>query len=265
MVQPKHDFNLFVTDIGWVNYYVPDPDWKINIINQRHHIIACCTEGKAQYTIDDIHYNVQKGDILFFPKHKLHIGSSDPKEPWAFYVILFDTLFPDEESEQRFFTFDNVITNPNVPHLFSIFKEAHLEWTTKKSGYLLRCRSKVLEAFSLLIRRLDFPSGNARHSQVIDEVMNFMADNYHISFTIEELCQRAGYSPSHFQLVFKKLTGKTIIQYQNEIKILKARDLLQYGHCNVSEAALQVGFTDIYYFSKLFKKIIGHNPSKFIT
>ncbi|WP_281287048.1 helix-turn-helix domain-containing protein [Paenibacillus hemerocallicola] len=91
-----------------------------------------------------------------------------------------------------------------------------------------------------------------------------MAENYSKNYSVDEICQMIGYSTSHFQLIFKKVTGITIIQYQNEIKIKKARDLLQYGNCNVTEAALQVGFNDMNYFSRLYKKMTGHNPSEYL-
>lgn len=264
MAQRSKDFNLVVTNIGRVLYTPPDPHWAISAWNPKFHIIAYSIGGHAHYTVDDKEYNVRKGDFVFFPKGKYHTGFSNPADPWISYVILFETLFTDKFSEERFYNIDYVTAESNVPQLTSLFQDALQEWLTKKNGYQLRCRCRIMEIFCLLVRKMDYFSGNERHSQSIDSILNFMAENYTKNFTIDELSRLAGYSPSHFQSVFKKITGKTAIQYQNEIKINKARDLLQYGSFNVTEAAMQVGFNDVYYFSKLFKKIIGYNPSQYL-
>ncbi|HHV97854.1 MAG TPA: helix-turn-helix transcriptional regulator [Clostridiaceae bacterium] len=52
--------------------------------------------------------------------------------------------------------------------------------------------------------------------------------------------------------------------YTYYIKINKAKDLLLSGECNVSEAAFSVGFENVHYFSRTFKKITGVNPSKYL-
>jgi AraC-like DNA-binding protein len=84
------------------------------------------------------------------------------------------------------------------------------------------------------------------------------------SYSIEELAELADISPSYFRNLFKRVTGLTVTQYKNRIKISKARDLILSGKCNVTEAAKTVGFNNIYYFSRLFKKITCANPSDFI-
>jgi len=89
-------------------------------------------------------------------------------------------------------------------------------------------------------------------------------ENYQKNFSIEELTQYSGLSPSYFRRLFKKATGLTPLQYQNYIKINKAKDLLLSGECNVSEAAFSVGFDNVHYFSRIFKKIAGVNPSHYL-
>ncbi|MDF2721031.1 MAG: AraC family transcriptional regulator [Paenibacillus sp.] len=266
MAQPGQDFNFVVTAVDNVMFTSPDPNWKIHVSNPKHHIIAYALSGKAHYMIDDKEYVVKKGDFVFFPRGKFHSGFSDPDEPWMFNVILFDASFTDSESEERFYNIDYVTSTSHsyAPQFTALFQNAYQEWTTKKNGYRLCCRCRVMEIFCLLFRRMDYFSHNERHAQAIDAILNYMAENVAKNVTIEELSALAGYSVSHFQSVFKQITGKTAIQYHNEIKINKARDLLQYGSLNVTEAAMQVGFSDVYYFSKMFKRVMGYNPSQYL-
>jgi AraC-like DNA-binding protein len=255
------DLNLIVKSIPSVGYYWPDPNWKVSISNPQYHIMAFCTGGQAHYTIDGKDYSVKKGDVLFFPKGKLHAGVSHATDPWSYYVILFDTAYTDDFSENVLYSLNNIISMTNISMSQGLFQDIYHEWTAKKTGYILQSRCRIMEIVCLLLRNIETSGRNTRHSEAIDRVLHFMADNYKENYTIDQLCHLVGYSPSHFQFVFKKVTGKTVIQYQNDMKINKARDMLQYRSCNVTEAALHVGFNDIYYFSKLFKKKTGQNPS----
>lgn len=59
----------------------------------------------------------------------------------------------------------------------------------------------------------------------------------------------------------KSLTGKGPLDVVRQVKFRIAADLLRNGH-NVSEAAMEIGYSDVKYFSKLFKSFFGHTPSK---
>jgi AraC-like DNA-binding protein len=263
MAELNDPFNFYITKIPFVSFTPANPEWKVNLSNHSYHIAAYCTGGKASYTIDGKDYGIKQGDFLFFPKNKLHAGLSDPDDPWSFYVVLFDAQFPDRASEETFLQVDCVTKAPPIPTLFNMFQDIHYEWSARKPNFLLRCRCRIMEIFCLLIRQRQIPEADARIAQRMDSILKRIAENYGDNFSIDELSRMAGYSPSHFQLVFKKVTGRTVIQYQNEMKIHKARDLLIYDGCNVTEAAGRVGMQDIYYFSKLFKQITGRNPSDY--
>ena len=60
------------------------------------------------------------------------------------------------------------------------------------------------------------------------------------------------------------MTGMSAIQFQNQQKIQRAKDLILSQNCNVTEAAQAVGFSDIYYFSRMFRKLTGKNPSEYL-
>ncbi|MDF2662113.1 MAG: AraC family transcriptional regulator [Paenibacillus sp.] len=264
MPEPYHELNLWVTDISFVLYRHPDPQWKVDNATSKHHTIAFSTGGQAMYTISGKPCQVNKGDVLFFPKHTPRTGFSLIDDPWSFYVVQFDAIFPDTASEQQYHRIGNVITGSVYSHASSLFQDLHREWTARKPGYLLKCQSRIIDIICLLLRHAEQTIRHPRHYQAVDTIVNLIAENYSKNYSVDEICQTIGYSASHFQLIFKKVTGITIIQYQNEIKINKARDLLQYGNCNVTEAALQVGFNDMNYFSRLYKKMTGHNPSEYL-
>jgi len=64
--------------------------------------------------------------------------------------------------------------------------------------------------------------------------------------------------------LFKKALGMTFKQYLISLRLNHAENMLRSGEANVGDAALQSGFSDIYYFSKLFKEKKGIPPSKLL-
>ena len=103
---------------------------------------------------------------------------------------------------------------------------------------------------------------HADHKARLDEVLELINGNHQKNYPLSDLASVAKLSLSRFRTVFKQYTGYTPIQYQNYVKMTHAYDLLINGHCSVGEAASMVGFDNCYYFSRMFKKIIGTPPSK---
>jgi len=64
-----------------------------------------------------------------------------------------------------------------------------------------------------------------------------------------------------FRRLFKDYTGLSPYQYFLQLKIHRARHLLQEGNLSVKEVAFELGFDNQYYFSRIFKKKTGRSPS----
>lgn len=263
---PNPSYDFVVTDIPFVLERRTDPDWTITVGNQSHYILAFAKSGKARYIVDNEQYDVQGGDILFFPQKLKRTAVSNPDEPWHFCSVAFGIAFLDENiSAPLFSEWPLVNLSSHTNELAILFTELSLAWTGKKTGYLLKCRSLILDIIHIFINeQMIAARSNPPHFRAIEKVMHMMLENYQTTFTIEDLLSHTELSPSHFRLLFKRVAGQSITKYQNKIKINKAKDFLLSGSCNVTEAARKVGFEDVYYFSRLFKRITGVNPSSFL-
>ena len=104
----------------------------------------------------------------------------------------------------------------------------------------------------------------SKQSDVIDGIKKHLIIHYKYDFSIKELADMANISRSHFYRLFKDETGVSAKQFVIGIRMNRARSLLQSGEHNISEVAYIVGYSDIYYFSRLFKKTMGVPPSAFI-
>ena len=78
--------------------------------------------------------------------------------------------------------------------------------------------------------------------------------------SLEELGRLVGCSPFYLSRQFSQETGLTIQQYLQQIRLERAAELLRTGQCNVTEAAMEVGYNSLSHFSATFRETFGCCP-----
>jgi AraC-like DNA-binding protein/uncharacterized RmlC-like cupin family protein len=256
-------FDATIGSVGFLNRRKPDPDWKIvNHVNRQYDILAYAISGKALYRVADQRLEVSEGNLLFFPKGVVHSGRSDSTVPWSFFSTAFELQFSDPRQATFFATLPRVTAPSNRMELQSLFAEMERLWVARSPAYLLRCRSILLQLMHIFISAAALPNAPAAlHTRTIGPVLALLQANIAHDFSVEELADMVHLSPSRFRVLFKKMTGYSAVRYQNWLRINHAKDLLLSGEYTVSQTAEAVGIEDVYYFSRLFKKLTGRNPS----
>ncbi|MCQ6559063.1 response regulator transcription factor [Paenibacillus mendelii] len=106
-------------------------------------------------------------------------------------------------------------------------------------------------------RRLpDLPvaRGEVRQAQL------YLEENYSNRITIADIASHVGLSEPYLCQVFKAETGVSILTSLNEIRMVKAHEMLASGKYLVKQVAIEVGIPDPFYFNRLFKKRYGIAP-----
>ena len=70
-------------------------------------------------------------------------------------------------------------------------------------------------------------------------------------------------SPSYFGALFKSVTGKTFVQYLNNLRVENAYRMLTSSNMKIYQIAEKVGFSDVHYFIRVFRKIAGTSPNQY--
>ena len=91
--------------------------------------------------------------------------------------------------------------------------------------------------------------------------IRYIRANIHHPIGVAELADEVGLSPSYFSKEFKRITGETVVNYINLLRCRMARNLMLDG-AKVSTAANAVGFENMSYFTKTFKKYYDELPSE---
>ena len=123
--------------------------------------------------------------------------------------------------------------------------------------------------FSLLLTELfgaqtDPEEQSLKGEQLVERIEEYFRDNLSRSITLQILAEEMNISKVHLCRVFKKYRNLTPIDSFNRMKIDRARDLLtRFSGLPLQEISDMLGFSDVYYFSKVFKKIAGVSPSSY--
>lgn len=98
---------------------------------------------------------------------------------------------------------------------------------------------------------------------IMQRALEFIEENYNEQISLNEIAEYTFVSTYYISRLFKKELGKNFVDYLNEIRITKAKELLKDLRYKTYEVAELVGITDAHYFSKLFKKYESITPSEY--
>lgn len=102
---------------------------------------------------------------------------------------------------------------------------------------------------------------NIRHKQAVDYMIQYINEHYSENITLNELSEQVYISRNYLSQIFKKTTGLSFNHYVNKVRMEKAKYLILEGRFLIYEIAEKVGFKNTPYFSSLFKKYTGVNPT----
>lgn len=110
------------------------------------------------------------------------------------------------------------------------------------------------------IGRLEY---GVAESQIEYKICRFVLENVNNEISIEGIAKALYMNRKYISEVFRQKTGELLIDYITRVKMTRAARLLSQGTHKTYEIALQLGYRDTEYFSRLFKKHMGVNPSEY--
>lgn len=120
---------------------------------------------------------------------------------------------------------------------------------------------KVLTEFCVYVfsgivdKIIDSKSMNS--SPVVNEIVEYLHENYNQTFSLETVAHNVHLSPNYVSTLFRRETGKKLSDYVVEVRVEKAKEFLKDPNLRAYEIAEKVGYADSRYFGELFKKMTG--------
>ncbi|CAN7419441.1 AraC family transcriptional regulator [Paenibacillus sp. LjRoot153] len=256
-------------------------DTILNLHWHEHFEVIDMQVGKAVFHIASRPYEVKAGDLLFVPAGALHVGYSLEHEPIEYVAIVFNAsllrvINPDPIYERYILPFlEGRILPPAMlkandeqaaPYR-RLIRESTVEFEQRYPAYELVIKHNFQLLFTLLARQF-LPEKfvakpmPARHTEAFKPLIQKMEAQLSEPLSVEQAARIVNLNPFHFCKTFKKLTGRTYIDYMNWLRINESDRLLRETEWTVTEIAERIGCGNANYFTKLFKKYRGFPPSE---
>ena len=238
------------------------------------------TRGACLYHIDLVDYEVQEGDLLFIPPLLLHSISAQLKEKATSETYVFHMNFLGGNSADicsiRYFKpiMDREITmpylmkkdHPAYASLLEIFQQTHALYEEKPAGYELALKALLLQLFFVLLQYSEKNTSPdlGKTSDKLKQVLDYIELHYTESMAVSELARLCHFSDYYCMRFFKKHMNMTCVEYIVSLRLEKSVELFKEGNTSILDVSLSVGFRNLSYFHRAFKKKYHMTPLAFI-
>lgn len=244
--------------------------YKVTRTLQHHEIIYIC-EASGNIVIGGNRYPIKKGMLYYIPPGVQQTIELHTKNPEHYMSVHFNGSRMVLDSDRKWKCQESIKTlhQPSAQEIknYILVKELFEKlvdiWNDKGPSYEFVAGTLLRQLFILISQNNKIQSRNYAISLKIDQIIEYMRQNINRKITLEELSGIVGLSTFYLSRTFKDTTGYPIITYFNKMKIDKAKELLIEGNKKVKEVAYELGYTNEFYFSRIFKRIEGLSPTEF--
>lgn len=239
--------------------------------------ITYVQEGSGEYSVNGQNYVMNEKDLIIFNNVEPHGWTVSTDEMKVIVVTFSPDLVSDPGNVfsgeyirpfiERGSTFKNRVDakDKNAVVIAEIVKDIFMEYENKNEGYQSMIKADILRILTYLARHYELKEQDPvqkKNITKLEPVLNYINSHYTEEITLEECAGLLYMSPNYFSTFFKKVTGKTYIEYIIKLRLKRAEELLYTSDSNISDIALECGFRNISNFYRLYKKYKGEVPKR---
>ena len=273
VLQDKREYVTYPDDSS-VRVWYSDVPWQYELHDHSAVEILLTLEGSVTYTVDDIVYQVRKGEVLIIPpdmQHALSMGEESSR-----YLFLFEpegilsmrdikTLTP--YFHRPFHLRDGSEAHVRIRELLlklkDVYEKRELMWNTVCYSYLLQVYAMLGQRYLNGVRNRIPDGGRIVESEVITASMTYINNHYKQDLSLDDVAEFAGFSRYYFSRSFKKQTGYSFKDYLCEKRLQVATDLLIRTDKSMKDVAAESGFGSVATFNRVFREKKGCTPTQF--
>lgn len=248
-------YNNLKRDVNAIN-----PHWHMNLE------LLFVTAGVIEVEIEGKVFYATRGDIVVINSNSIHSITAHSDEAF-YYCLILDYSFCKKLGFDTINThYINTNKDAEIKNIYQlIINESRMQKSHYKKAIRALCHTMmILLERNQVDHREDCKCSDDSYSSNIVEIktaIEYIHEHYHTSFDLDTLSKHLAISKYHMCRIFKNVTGLTINQYTNQVRLVKAHDLIVDHNLTVSETAHETGFNSISYFTRSFKNYFGYPPS----
>lgn len=279
--------------IGHVNYTSP---WKHFSRISDEYIMYFIKSGELFIREGNEKYELKRGDIFLLEPNTLHEGYK--KSCCHYYYIHFKhcglsnlvgknsldisnelikkrqlsltaDIYKEALPVDSIYYFEKLSHYKNENELFSKLAAIDYDFYQRFENYKIITSLKFSELIIEMCRQYttkqldDSENHFSKSFKNVRDIINYFEKNYNKKISGSDIEETFEYNFDYMNRIFQKITGYTIFNYLNLLRIKHAQELICSTSLKFSEIGYLVGIDDPYYFSRLFKKLTGMTASQY--
>jgi AraC family transcriptional regulator of arabinose operon len=256
--------DLYITDIGF--YPVAQAHKRTRQAGSAQYILLYCVQGSGWYRLSNAEKcTLQTNQWVILPAHVPHKYAADEAIPWTIYWLHFTGA---RAADLYAYLLENAPISPNTilptDERFQLFESIFAQLTLSATlAGVVQASARLAHFLLTLLPAVNQPMRPSAAAVSIAQSIQFMREHLASTFTVAELAIQAGLSVSHYSALFRAQVGRSPIVFFTFLKVQEACQLLTHSKLRIKEVANQLGFSDMYYFSRVFTKLMGLSPRQF--
>lgn len=266
----NHPTGKYELELTYCGYERCIPSFSTRPHVRNCYLVHYVLEGNGFFVQDEVKYPVGPGEIfVIYPNHVVNYYAPDPKDPWVLCWFGFIGERAPELLERSGFSPTRPVQKIHPKEdLLSVVKLCTdaLQYPNTASDTLLQ--SYLYRIFYIMEVSCENSAAkltrNGQSIQIFKNAKAFIRYNYMNQISVGDIVKHLKIDRTYCWKIFRQYSGKSPQQYLMEYRIKKAAELIETSSLQLTDIAACVGIPDLYYFSRLFKKIKGIPPSKYL-
>lgn len=257
----QENLSLSIYNVGYQRCE-PEYSWGPGI--RDHYLLHYVKEGCGFLKTANEEFKVESGSIFLIKPAEVVYYVSDKDEPWEYYWVGFNGTEAHRLINLTPFSSGNRVIKIANENLSTLLMEIY-----NRRGNSSASEAKMLgflyQFLGILMENSDKSSQKEiRTKSYLKQAIKYISYNFSNELSISDIAKAINISPSHLYRVFSTELDMSPINFLMKYRINESCSLLKYGNLSIGEVANSVGFTDPFYFSRVFKKIKGLSPREYI-
>ncbi|WP_312151161.1 AraC family transcriptional regulator [Paenibacillus odorifer] len=221
-------------------------------------IFLLSVQGSAQVQLDHSEFSFTGFQVLHSGKGAI-LNIVPTSKNFVYYIIYYRAWIQEEDLFQSQYCF-----SPDAPILlYNKMQLMYQKWNEQEER--LNVKSLFYQFIHQVLKELHRKETEVKQTSVAVQVITYIQEYYAEPITLDSLAEVFNFSAYHLSSLFKEYTGMSPIDYLIRFRLELATELLMTTDASVGEISASVGYKDVYYFSRIFKKRKGVSPAHFRT
>jgi AraC-like DNA-binding protein len=239
--------------------------WKKGRILNGYYIVFISRGEGVLETACTKEFAIKAGTCFFLFPGIWHRYKPDAESGWEEYWVGFNGHYPENLMRNGLFSPDNPFIDVGLNEdLLALFHHLIKIVSLAEPGYQQVAAGIALQMLGVINAASKYRSeGVDPETRMISKAKFLLQETIDKPINLEDLVKELPMGYSKFRKVFKTMCGISPAQYQLNLRLDKARELLLTTNLTIKQIAAHTGFDSIFYFSRLFKKKNGTAPKNY--